>query len=41
LNKDSLPGIEKFFLDVPTPIDHVMVTGPGTEGYFAQLKMTP
>jgi NAD(P)-dependent dehydrogenase (short-subunit alcohol dehydrogenase family) len=23
------PSLERFFLDVPTPIDHVMVTGPG------------
>jgi NAD(P)-dependent dehydrogenase (short-subunit alcohol dehydrogenase family) len=31
-------SIEKFFLDLPTPIDHVMVTGPGPR-YAPPMEM--
>ena len=31
-------SLERFFLDLPTPIDHVMVTGPGP-GYWPVMEI--
>ena len=31
----DFPRLERFFADLPTPIDHVLVTGPGP--YYAPL----